>query len=106
SDSGSIFWFADNLPSIYPLFLRDEFGNKVEDPIYGGWQYDYGELVGVAGGDRGFGGKTNAIADAHYDMDRTFNHEFNGNFFFDVNLYKGLTFEAKYGAQYLDRDAN
>lgn len=104
ADSGSIFWFVDNIPSIYPLFTRDEFGNKIEDPIYGGWQYDYGELGST--GDRGFGGKTNSIADAYYDMDRTFNHEFNGNFFFDVKLYKGLTFEVKYGAQYLDRDAN
>ncbi|WP_317170430.1 TonB-dependent receptor plug domain-containing protein [Galbibacter sp. BG1] len=28
-DSGSVFWFVDNIPSIYPLFLRDNNGNIV-----------------------------------------------------------------------------
>ena len=43
SNSQSIFWFVDNLPPIYPLFLRDSEGNIVPDPIFGGNQYDYGE---------------------------------------------------------------
>lgn len=93
SDSGSIFWFVDNIPSIYPLFLRDSKGNKVQDPYFGGYQYDYGE-------GRGFGGLTNAIADATYNSDGTVRHEFNGNMFLEAKLFPFLTFETRLAGQY------
>ena len=103
ADSGSIFWFVDNIPSIYPLFSRDAAGNYIADPYYGGYQYDYG---GGATGERGFGALTNAIADAKYDRDRRDTHELNGNVNFDVQLFKGLNFETLYGAQYFDYEQN
>ncbi|WP_319502828.1 SusC/RagA family TonB-linked outer membrane protein [uncultured Draconibacterium sp.] len=93
SDSGSIFWFTDNIPSIYPLFSRDEAGNFIEDPIFGGNKYDYGN-------DRGFGALTNSIADAHYDMSRTDRHQATGNFSANIKIMEGLTFENTFGAQY------
>lgn len=104
SDSGSIFWFVDNIPSIYPLFTRDVSGNMIADPIYGGYQFDYGG--DAVTGQRGFGALTNAIADAKYDRDRRDTKEFNGSFNFDVKLFKGLTFETLYGAQYRDFERN
>ena len=94
SDSGSIFWFTDNIPSIYPLFLRDANGQKIADPYFGGYQYDYGE------NGRGFGGLTNAIADAIYNKDQTRRHEFNGNVFFDATIVDGLHFETRLAGQY------
>ncbi|OAD43033.1 SusC/RagA family TonB-linked outer membrane protein [Polaribacter atrinae] len=93
-DSGSIFWFTDNIPSIYPLFLRDATGAIVEDPYFGGNQYDYG-LNG-----RGFGVGTNAIADAHLNLDQNKRHSVNGNFSFKVNFNENLSFTTKYGANY------
>ena len=95
-DSGSIFWFADNIPSIYPLFLRDDNGEFVPDPFFGGNQYDYG--VG-----RGFGALTNAIADAHYDVNRTLRHELNGNTALTATITDGLTFETRFGLQYFNQ---
>ncbi len=92
-DSGSIFWFTDNIPSIYPLFLRDENGDYIEDPVFGGNQYDYGN-------DRGFGALTNSIADAHYDRSRTNRHQATGNFAANIKIMEGLTFENTFGAQY------
>ncbi|MCH3884282.1 SusC/RagA family TonB-linked outer membrane protein [Tenacibaculum aquimarinum] len=92
-DSGSIFWFTDNIPSIYPLFLRDASGSIVPDPFYGGNQYDYGL-------NRGFGGLTNAVADATYNLDQNKRHSVNGNFSFKVNFTDDLSFTAKYGANY------
>ena len=93
ADSGSIFWFTDNIPSIYPLFLRDANGAIVADPYYGGNQYDYGQ-------NRGFGGLTNAIADANYDLSQNKRHSINGNFSFKVNFSDDFSFTAKYGANY------
>lgn len=92
-DSNSVFWFTDNLPPIYPLFLRDEDGNKVDDPIYGGHQYDYGD-------GRGFGALTNAVADAIYNLDRDKMHEVNASNHFTAKLFDGLTAETNLGLQY------
>ena len=94
NDSGSVFWFVDNLPSIYPLFLRDGDGNTIEDTIFGGNIYDYGE------NGRGFGAFTNSIADSKYDISRTKRNEFNTNFKFDIKITKKITFENKVGFQY------
>ncbi len=91
-DSGNVFWFVENIPSIYPLFLRDAEGNFVEDTKYGGNQYDYGA--------RGFGGMTNAIGNAHYNHRGNDRHELNGNFSFKIDILDGLEFESQYGAQY------
>lgn len=97
SDSGSVFWFVDNIPSIYPLFTRDAKGEIVQDPIYGGGLYDYGE----AGGRR-FGALTNSISDAHHNVSRRIRHEFNINASFDVKFTEGLNLETRVGSQYFN----
>lgn len=94
SDSGSIFWFVDNIPSIYPLFLRDGEGNMVPDPHFGGNQYDYGESG------RGFGALTNSIADATYDQNKLYKHEINANMFLKADITQSLSFETRIGGQY------
>ncbi|WP_086478389.1 MULTISPECIES: SusC/RagA family TonB-linked outer membrane protein [Arenibacter] len=93
SDSGSVFWFVDNIPSIYPLFLRDADGNTIPDPYYGGNVYDYGQ-------GRGFGALTNAISDAHNSIQNRFNHEINFNTSLNVKFTDYLTLENRFGAQY------
>jgi len=71
-DSNSVFWFVDNIPPIFPLFLRDDNGNIIADPIYGGNQYDYG--IG-----RAFGALTNSIADASFNSRETNGDQITGN---------------------------
>jgi TonB-linked SusC/RagA family outer membrane protein len=93
TDSGSIFWFVDNLPPIFPLFLRDEqTGAIVADPIFEGNQYDYG--VG-----RAFGALTNSIADAHFDKSNTKAHQLAGNLGGTIRFTDNLSLENTFGAQ-------
>ena len=92
-DSGSIFWFVDNLPPIFPLFLRDDTGDIVQDPIWGGPQYDYG--VG-----RAFGALTNSIADAYFDKDYTKANSINTNFGINIRFTEWLTLENTLGMRY------
>lgn len=99
ADSGSIFWFVDNIPSIYPLFLRNAQGGFVSDPYFGGNQYDYGN-------GRGFGALTNSIADATYNLDNRKKHEINANFFLKADIVKGLSFETRLGGQYYNNSRN
>ncbi|HAQ52825.1 MAG TPA: SusC/RagA family TonB-linked outer membrane protein, partial [Flavobacteriaceae bacterium] len=63
SSSSSQFWWIDNLPTIYPLYRRTAAGQKIEDPIYGGFLFDYGLEDG-----RGFGFATNGVADSQINI--------------------------------------
>src|SRR5699024_2283462 len=83
SYSGSIFWFADEIPPIYPVFIRDENGDRIPDPIYGGYLYDYAMQH-----TRGFGIGTNSIGDATHNINRSENHEVNFNNKFTADLYE------------------
>jgi TonB-linked SusC/RagA family outer membrane protein len=98
SNSNSVFWFVDNNPSIYPLFLRDANGNFVNDSIFGGHVYDYG----AAG--RKFGALTNAIADAHYNTVRDDRHELVGNTALTAKFTNDLSFETRLGFQYFNNN--
>lgn len=99
SDSGSIFWFVDNIPSIYPLFMRDAEGNKIPDPIFeGAHRFDYGDGGPTLA--RGFGGLTNAISDATYNTRRHNRDELNGSANLDFTIMDGLTLENRVGAQF------
>ena len=88
SDSGSVFWTTANMPSIYPLFERDENGEKMRD-VYGGFKYDYGI-------NRGFAGLTNSIADANYNTNSSLVHNLNLNQSFNVKLSDELNFESNF----------
>ncbi len=93
SSSNSIFWFVDNIPPIFPLFLRDVDGNTIPEPIYGGNEYDYG--IG-----RDFATGTNSIAGAHYNRQRRNSNQLTGSTGWTINLSKNLTFETSLGTQY------
>jgi len=95
NDSGSIFWFMDNIPSIFPLFERDEDGEKIPDPIYGGYLYDYGRAT-----QRRFANSTNSLADATYGLRRAYRNEVNGRAYLNFNIIDGLTFENSLGINY------
>lgn len=98
-DSGNVFFFVDNMPSVYPLFSRDANGNFIPEPIFGGNQYDYGTV-------REFSNTTNSIADAIYDTQKTDRHDLNANLSFTLNLAKGLTLKTQYGLQLNNRVYN
>jgi TonB-linked SusC/RagA family outer membrane protein len=103
SDSSSIFLFASNTPAIYSPYLRDAQGNTINDPKFGGAIFDYGDGFSTGNGgalnNRRFSTSTNAIGNAKYNLNRNFSNTLFGNFSADINLYKGLTFETKYGIE-------
>jgi TonB-linked SusC/RagA family outer membrane protein len=99
SDSGSVFFLVDNMPSIYPLFERDEDGNKIPDPNFGGSLFDIGR-------GRNFSGLTNGIADAQNNIRRTKRHELNGSISFEIFLSENLKFKSQVGVQHNDRISN
>ena len=99
SSSSSQFWWIDNLPPIYPLYRRDVDGNKIPDPIYGGFLFDYGLEDG-----RGFGFATNGVADSQININRSRNNSVNFNNDTRIQLAEGLTLENNFAYQYFMND--
>jgi TonB-linked SusC/RagA family outer membrane protein len=97
--SGNIFALTNTTPSIYDVYLRDDNGDLVPDPIFGGSQYDYGSAYG-----RRAWNSTNGIADANYDLSQTIGTTLLGNFNVNLDLSKDLTFETRYSGQYQNYD--
>jgi len=99
SSSSSQFWWIDNIPPIYPLFRRDADGNRIPDPIYGGFLYDYGLEDG-----RGFGFATNGVADSQINISNNKGNAVNFNNDFKLTLFDGLTLENNFAFQYYMND--
>ena len=97
--SGNIFALTNTTPAIYDVYLRDDNGVLVPDPIFGGNQYDYGGAYG-----RRAWNSTNGIADANYDLSQTIGTTLLGNFNVNLDLSKDLTFETRYSGQYQNYD--
>lgn len=97
--SENLFEFADKNPPIFPVFLRDDNGNRVPEPIFGGFQYDYGSASPL-GRPRTSANLLNPIGSAIYDFLGSARHDLIGNFSVDINITEGLTFESKFGLQY------
>ncbi len=100
--SENVFEFADKTAPIFPVYLRDDNGNLVPDPVFGGNQLDYGSFSGFRTRPQSDG--LNPIGSALYDFNGTNKHELNGSFSVDFNISEHLSFENRFGGQYsMDR---
>ncbi len=97
-DSGSVFWFVNNIPSIYPLFKRDKNGNKINNPYFGGYEYDYGS------DGRDFGLETNSVADVMQNFAELKANNFVGDAYLEATIIEGLTLSSRFGLQYINMD--
>ncbi|PQV45715.1 TonB-linked SusC/RagA family outer membrane protein [Jejuia pallidilutea] len=107
--SENIFEFADKMAPIYPVFARyPNSGELIPDPIYGGFQYDYGSPTGTTTPDpsRAFvrnrpnANLLNPVGSAILDFDGRDTHAFNGNINMTFKITEDLDFETTYGGQY------
>ncbi len=100
--SENVFEFADKTAPIFGVYLRDDEGQLVPDPIFGGNQLDYGSFSNFRTRPQSDG--LNPVGSALYDYNNTNRHELNGSFGLDFTITDNLTFETKFGAQYaMDR---
>ncbi len=94
----NLFEFADKMNPFYPVFLRDNNYQLVPDPIFGGFQYDYGSNSGFRA--RPNSNNLNPVASALYDFNGTDRHEVVASFTGVMDITSNLTFETTFGAQY------
>ncbi|CAM1368921.1 SusC/RagA family TonB-linked outer membrane protein [Tenacibaculum sediminilitoris] len=102
--SENLFEFADKMAPIYPVFARfPNTGDLIPDPVYGGYQYDYGSPTGATNGfdrTRPNANLLNPIGSAVLDINRAETHALNGNVNTKFKLSDEFSAEVRFGGQY------
>lgn len=96
--SGNLFYVADNVAPIYPLYIRDAEGNIMKDKN-GYTMYDYGDAK-TNGASRAFMGQSNPASAIALDKSLYKKDIFTGKWFINIEPYKGLKFSANLGLHY------
>ena len=103
------FLFVNQIPPIYPVYVRDANGNIAIDPNNGGKMYDYGdngnENIAEEGG-RPYSFGLNPAGALEWDKQRTVRHQTVANAFLEFKLYEGLKFTVNAGVQYMNNRIN
>ena len=103
------FLFVNQIPPIYPVYVRDANGNIAIDPNTGGKMYDYGDNgnpnIGEEGG-RPYSFGINPAGALEWDKNRVVRHQTVANAFLEFKLYEGLKFTVNAGVQYLNNRIN
>ena len=95
------FYYVNAIPSIYPVFLRDENGNTYVDPRTGLLAYDYGTEL-----NRPFGFGINPAGSLRLDKMRQVQHTVNVQGGLEFKLYKGLKLMIDAGLHYYNNLAS
>ena len=102
------FLFVNQIPPIYPVYVRDAEGNIMTDPKTGGKMYDYGDNgynVDEEGG-RPYSFGINPAGALEWDKQTVVRHQTVANAFLEFKLYEGLKFTVNAGVQYLNNNIN
>ena len=103
------FLFVNQIPPIYPVYVRDANGNIAIDPNTGGKMYDYGdngnENIAEEGG-RPYSFGINPAGALEWDQQNIVRHQTVANAFLEFKLYEGLKFTVNAGVQYLNNRIN
>lgn len=96
--SANIFYVADNMAPIYPMYIRDANGNIMKD-TRGYTMYDYGDGK-TNGQSRAFMGQSNPASAIALDRSLYKKDIFTGKWFAQIEPIKGLKFTANLGLHY------
>ena len=87
--SGNIFYVADMIAPVYPLYMRDASGKLMYDS-YGRVRYDYGDSKTSTNFDREFMAQSNPGSALELDKTNYAANIFNGQFFAEIEFLPGL----------------
>jgi len=104
SSSANIFYVANFMAPIYPLYIRDAEGNIMKDGR-GFTMYDYGDGKGLPGYayKRNFMGGSNPASSGQLDKNQYISDVISGRWSAEFNLYEGLKFVYNLGVD-VDND--
>ncbi|PID88162.1 MAG: SusC/RagA family TonB-linked outer membrane protein [Bacteroidia bacterium] len=92
------FAYVNGIPPLFPVFQRDKDGNKIKDPVLGGYLYDYGFST------REFGGGINPAGSIRLDKKKNTTHQLEANPHIELRFFRDFTFTSRLGMQYFLAD--
>ena len=87
--------FSYNMPSIFPVFMRDADGNLIPDEVVGGMKYDYGMAYG-----RNYAPNINPAGVANLDMNRSDVDQLTGNGSLEASFLNDFKLTGNLGYTY------
>ncbi len=98
TSSGNIFYVANFMAPIYPLYVRDAKGNIMKD-ANGFTMYDYGDGKGLAdyAGNRTFMSGSNPASSGQLDKNKYSADVLSGRWGAEFDIYDGLSFNYNLG---------
>lgn len=104
TSSANLFYLASAIAPIYPLYIRDENGNIMQDQN-GYTLYDYGD-ADIIGAKRPFMSQSNPLSALNLDINKGVWDVFYGNWFAEVEPYENVKLKATLGYQTLNQKQN
>lgn len=96
TSSGNIFYIANQIAPIYPMFVRDAEGQVVIDPLYGYPVYDYGDGSST-NFTRQFMSMANPVGNLYYNTSEYLNDVFDGKWYITLTPVDGLSISGNAG---------
>lgn len=95
NSSGNLFFLTSSIAPIYPLYIRDANGNKMQD-ARGYTIYDYGDGT-IANAKRPFMSQSNPAGMLEQNIEQYVSDYFVGKWYAVAEIYKGLKLNANIG---------
>lgn len=99
ASSWNIFYISNFMAPIYPMYIRDAQGKIMKD-ANGLTMYDFGDGL-INGAIRPFMSMSNPAAENALNIDKEEKDYFNGKWFVQIELYKGLKISANIGVGFV-----
>ncbi len=99
------FAFVNNMPAIYPVFLYDVNGNKIMDPLAGGYMYDYSDGTtpeNTIPKNRNYNVFVNPVGAYALDENYTIRNEINLNSNLEITFLNDFKFSTTFGLTYFN----
>lgn len=94
------FLFVNTMPAVYPVFMYDVNGNKIIDPLTGGYMYDYSDgtlPANTVEKNRNTNVFVNPVGSYQYDENYTIRNEVNLNSSLEATFLNDFRFTTTFG---------
>ncbi len=99
------FAFVNNMPPVYPVYLYDINGNRIMDPLAGGYMYDYSDGTtpeNTVAKNRNYNVFVNPVGAYALDENYTIRNEINMNSSIEATFLKNFRFTSTFGLTYFN----
>ncbi len=96
TSSGNVFYIANQMAPVYPMFVRGADGQILRNEIYNLPIYDYGDGEST-GSSRNFMSLANPVGNLYYNKDNYLSDVFDGKWYININPISDLTITGNAG---------